>query len=146
MWKKMHTMMSCLLIAVAVLSANSVARAERPDDLLIIANNQVSVKSITTAELKRIYFKQVSQVGGSKVTPIHARKNSPLRAAFLQKVLGMSAAQEQSFWENEKIKSGAVEPSALDNTVRGVFSLKGSIGYCFRSDFKANTAKILLVL
>jgi ABC-type phosphate transport system substrate-binding protein len=143
---KLGHILSTLGILGILLCADSVAMADKPDDLLIIANNGLALDTVNVAELRRLYFRQISQISGQRATPIHARRGSALRNVFLSKVMGMSAVEDEEFWEKEKIRTGAVEPSSLDNTLRAVFSLKGSISYCFRSEYKPGTAKILLVL
>ena len=66
--------------------------------------------------------------------------------AAINKVLGMDAAKETAYWQEQKIKKGHTPPPELSNTQKAVFSLKGSVSYCYRKDFKKGAAKVLLVL
>jgi hypothetical protein len=83
---------------------------------------------------------------GAKVVPLNVTNGSGLRDDFRARVLGMTSAQEQSYWQERKIKAGESTPSEFGDTLRAVFKLRGAIGYVYRSQFKEGTAKVLLVI
>ncbi|MBN2340370.1 MAG: hypothetical protein JXX29_00310 [Deltaproteobacteria bacterium] len=134
------------IVAFTLILQSNAAEAERPDDILIIANKSIKTDSISLTDAKRIFLKQKTSLNGERITPIHAKSNSPLRKQFGEKVLGKSPSEEKSYWEDQKIKSGLRPPAELSNTMRAIFSLKNGISYCYRKDFTPGTAKILLVL
>lgn len=135
-----------LFLLLFTLTRANAVKAESPDDILIIANKSIDADTITLIDTKRIFLMQKKTLNGKFVTPINAKKNSPLRKQFAQKVLGKTIAEESSYWENQKVKSGQRPPASLSNTIRAIFSLKNGISYCYRKDFNSATAKILLVL
>jgi ABC-type phosphate transport system substrate-binding protein len=138
---------SLLVAAACVALFSAPARADGPNDILVIANKAVGVDSITLDELKAFFLKQrTSWKGGEKVNPIHAAAGSPLRQAFLQRVLGMSQSQETEHWQSQKIRQGLDGPAELANTLQAVFRVKGGVSYVFRSQYKDGAAKILLVI
>ena len=69
-----------------------------------------------------------------------------LRNAFVQQAMTMNPAEEQKYWQDQKMKKGINPPSELSDTVRAVSSSPGAISYCYRKDFNPAMAKILLTL
>jgi hypothetical protein len=120
--------------------------AEGPNDIMIIANKSVKASKISADELKAIFLKKKESFAGSKVVPINAKTGSPLRKAFQRRVVDMDGNNEAGYWEEQKIKTGLTPPSEFAGTVKAVFSVKGSVGYCFRSEYREGVVKVLLVL
>ena len=135
-----------LLLCGAVLLRPSPGEAG-DNTLVIIANKSAPVSSITAAEVKQIFLKQrTNWPGGGKIVVMNAKSGSPARQAFQSKVLGMNGSTEKAFWQEQKIKKGVTPPPEISNTQKGVFSLKMSISYCLKSQYKAGTGKVLLSL
>ena len=135
------------LLVLTVLTLSSGVTANSADDILIVAHKSVSTNSITTDELKNIFLKKKgSWEGGQKAVPIHAKSDSALRRAFDQKVLKMTVNEEQSFWADEKIRRGKKPPSEFSNTLRAIFSIRGSVSYVYRNRYKQGVGKVLLVI
>ncbi len=104
-------------------------------DILIIANRGVSVNSIIIPEIKAIFLKQKAHwKGGGRVVAANAKENTPLRAAFQKILLGMSAAKEKNYWQDQKIRTELSAPP------------RGSVSYVLRKDYRQGVIKILLVL
>ena len=142
-----HTMLILFLVAAITGVWQSSARAESPDDILVVANNALSVSSVSNAELKSIFLKERTRWrNGAKVIPIHAKEGTPLRRAFLRRLLNMEESRERAYWQEQKIKRGALPPAAFSSSLRAVFQIKGSVAYVFRSDYKEGVAKIVAVL
>ena len=124
-----------------------VARAESPDDILIVANRSVSLDSITAFQAKDIFLrKKTAWNDGQKAVPVHAQKGNKLRDDFRDRVLGMSHDQMQMYWVKHRIVSGQTEPVSFPNPLKAVFKLKGALGYIYRSQYKEGVVKILLVI
>jgi ABC-type phosphate transport system substrate-binding protein len=129
------------------LALPSLARAENPKDILIVANAAAGVTELSLADVRDMFLKKrTSWPGGTKVVPVNVTDGSGLRNDFRAKVLSMTSAQEQSYWQERKIKAGESTPSVFGDTLRAVFKLRGAIGYVYRSQFKEGTAKVLLVI
>jgi ABC-type phosphate transport system substrate-binding protein len=125
----------------------TLARAESPKDILIVANAAAGVDKLSLADVRDMFLKKrASWPSGAKVVPVNVTDGSGLRNDFRAKVLGMSQSQEQSYWQERKIKAGESTPSEFGDSLRAVFKLRGAIGYVYRSQFKAGTAKVLLVI
>jgi hypothetical protein len=131
------------MVVIALAGMVGVARADSPSDLLIVANKSVAADSSDASEIKAVFLKNKTAIGGDTVFPLNAKADSDLRAAFRKRVLKMSAEKEQGFWDDEKVKKGVEPPPEVPATLKAVFSKSGGVSYVFRKDFKEGTAKIL---
>lgn len=146
---KLHTVALFFAFGVAALgvAVPGSVEAESGDDILVVANKKVEVKSISMAEARAFFLKErTSWKSGGKVVPVNAPAGTALRKKFRRKVLGMDAAHEQSYWQDEGIRRGLVQPPEFGNTLKAVFKLKGAVSYVYRKDFNADVAKVLLVI
>ncbi len=135
-----------LIIAISLVLP-SLARAESPDDILIVANFSVKIKTVSTAELKAIFLKKkVRWKTGLKAIPIHAKGGTLLKQEFLKRLMNMDEDLERSYWQDQKIRSGTVPPVAFRKALKAVFNIKGSVSYVFRSQYMKGVVKILTVL
>ncbi|MCP4677826.1 MAG: hypothetical protein GY854_20370 [Deltaproteobacteria bacterium] len=135
------------VLATVFLILPNGAQAESPNDILVVVNKGVKQDSISLGELKNLFLKdKTTWRSGQKVIPIHASAGSPVRKAFVSRVLGMSIEDEKLFWQKRKIKTGKIKPVEFRNTLKAVFKLRGSISYIFRSQYKERVAKVVLVL
>jgi ABC-type phosphate transport system substrate-binding protein len=131
------------IVALILASVPSLARAEGPNDLLIVVNKSVSAANADAAEIRSVFLKNKSSLGGDTVFPLNAKSDSDLRAAFRKHVLKMSEDKEKGFWEDEKVKKGTEPPPETAGTLKAVFSKSGGISYVFRKDYKDGTAKVI---
>ena len=135
-----------LFVSCALIFNQKALMAESPDDLVVIANKNFKASTLSAADVKRMFKKELTTFRGTKVKPIHAKKGSALRKQFVSRAMGMNESSEQKYWQDMMVKKGVNPPTELSNTVRGVFSAPGAISYCFRKDFNPATAKIVLEL
>lgn len=120
---------------------------ENPEDILIVANKTVPVDSLTMDDLRQIFLKRRKKwSGGHKIVPIHVKGDPALRERIRKELLSMTAAEEKDHWEDQKLRTGIKEPPEIRQNLRAVFSLKGSISYVYRKDYKKGVVKILAVL
>ncbi len=61
-------------------------------------------------------------------------------------LLMITKAEEDNYWEDQKIRNNMEEPPKFRNVLKAVFHLKGSIGYVYRKDYKEGVVKILTVI
>ncbi len=136
-----------LLVAVSLMLPGSPAVAENPNDILVVANQGVSVDAVSIRDLKAIFLKRRSNwKNGGKVVPIHAKEGSALRNAFVSRVLGMDAVKERAYWQEVMVKSGTRKPPEFSNTLKAVFKLRGGVSYIYRTQYREGVSKILLVI
>ena len=135
----------CLASSI-VMDTAPPAMAQNPDDILIVANRDVGVNSISMDELTALFLKQrQTWENGARAIPIHT-KDQKLKAKFLKVVLGTSISQNDAYWQEQKIKHGKLKPPEVSNMLKAVFNLKGSVGYIYRRQYIKEVSKILLEL
>jgi hypothetical protein len=138
--------LSLVVLIGAAISAD-IARAENPNDILIIANLGVKTNSIAVDELRDLFLKKRTSWGsGEKAVPLNVADNPKLREEFRATVLKMSSTEEQSYWQVRKIKEGVSDPPTFGNIQKAVFKLRGALSYIYRSQYKEGVAKVVLVL
>ena len=121
--------------------------AESPDDLVIVANKSVNLTQADLDTVRDIFLKKRGTwPNGQEAVPVNASEGSDLRAAFLRKVLAMSPGEEQSYWQKEQLTGGKMKPADFPTPLKAVFKVKGSVGYVFRKDLKADLVNTILVL
>jgi len=136
-----------VLAALGLTLFPQTSEAESPDDILIITNKGARANDISLDEVKKIFLrKKTSWSNGDRIIVVNAKNNAAVRDRFRQKVLGMTAADEQTYWANEKVRRQISPPPELSTIPKAVFKLKNSIGYAFRKDVPANVVKVLLVI
>ncbi len=119
----------------------------KPDDILIIVNNSVDIDQIQPDEVRAIFLKRkMSWSDGTKAVPINAPDGTRIREDFRRLIVGMNQNKEQIYWQKQMIKHGRNRPPEFPNPLKAVFKLRGSGSYVYRSDFKKNVAKVILVL
>lgn len=136
------------LLGVALILASAPAFAQPATrELVVFVNKDVKVDKLTREELKQIFLKKrTTWEGGQRIACINAKDGTPLRDAFRKAVLGLTAAEESQFWQEQKVRGEADEPRSFGDTVKAVFMLKGSVSYAFREDVRGDAVKVFLVL
>lgn len=125
---------------------SSVTAEDNPSDILLIVNSQANIQSTNLEEVKNLFLrKKQAWRSGESAVPVHP-KDATLRAAFAQRVLGMSRAEESIYWQDMKIKKGLAPPTELPNPLKAIFKLRNGVSYILRKDYKEGVAKILLVI
>ena len=121
-------------------------QAKDAQDILVIMNNASSVKSITEDELADLFLKRRQYFGnGEKAVPINST-NTTLRNDFRQRVLRMSASDEDRFWHNHTIRTGGTPPLVFSQPLKAVFKLRNGISYVYRSEMIESVARVVLVI
>ena len=123
--------------------------ADSPDDLVVFVNVRSSVSDLSVSELKQIFLKKKTRwPNGEKIDCLNQPEGSLVRQVFRTKILGMTDADESTYWQNQKIRSQMSPPIQLSNTPKAVFRLTNAVSYAFRKDLSAaeGVVKIILVV
>jgi len=140
---------SCVatFVALSIFCWLSLAQAEAPNDILVVANKAVSVDRLTAGEIRNFFLKKLLRYKkGGKVVPLNAKEGSQLRKEFRKRIIKMDAAEELRYFQDKKIKGGKALPQERSNPQKAVFSIEGALSYVYRSDFIDGLSKIVLVL
>ncbi|NQT24971.1 hypothetical protein HQ585_06435 [candidate division KSB1 bacterium] len=117
------------LIVLFLLSNNLVAA---DGNVVVIANNSVSVSSINSATLKLIFLgKKNSWSDGSKIVPV-TLKSGNTHEAFLGAYVQKSSSQFSSFWKQAIFTGEGTPPRSFKSAAELVAFVKntsGAVGY-----------------
>ena len=88
--------MPVAVVAVLMLLSTGIHAAEQPS-FVVIVNKANPVKTLTLAELRRIFMKQTRMwPHAESMVPVDWDATSPIREAFSQKVLGRRCGRWRS--------------------------------------------------
>ena len=131
-------------LLVLLLSAET-ARAEQ---FAVIVNAANATAQLDSKAVKAHFLKtQASWSAGDRVRPIDQSDATAKRAAFLEKVLGMTAGELERYWLERQYATGDAPPAKAPDdatVIKLVKTFKGAIG--FVSKEAAETAGVKVVL
>lgn len=100
---------------------------------VVIVNLANPVKSLTNAELQRIFRKQARMwPHGEQAVPVDWDSTHYLRAVFSKQVLNRSVREMAEYWVQQSMTQGLTPPSTLRSArsvLRFVASVPGAISY-----------------
>ena len=105
---------------------------------VVIVNEANPVKSLTRAELRRIFMKQSRMWShGEAMVPVDWDSTHYLRAVFCRDVLNRSVREMAEYWVQQSMTQGLTPPSTQRSAravIRFVSSVPGAISYVAPSD------------
>ncbi len=122
---------SLLLVAACLL----VAPALSAQKFLVVVNPRNPVVRLNQSQVSRIYLGKLQawEMNGSlePVAPVDQRPDSPLRAAFSQRVLRRSVSATASYWRQELYAGRNVPPPEQSEAeaLQTVRTVAGAIAY-----------------
>ena len=140
---RLHIGIACLAL---VLTANAAAAEE----LAVIVNAANTTGALDAKTVKAHFLKTVSSwSSGDRVRPVDQTDATAKRAAFLGKVLGMSATELERYWLERQYASADTPPSKAPDdatVIRIVKTFKGAIGFVSKEAAEREGAKVVLVV
>jgi hypothetical protein len=137
-----------LVLAAAIAPATARVRAQH-EPLAVIMAARTKITSLSAAELTRVFRGMLTRnEDGDRFVPVNQPAGTPLRAAFDQAVLGLSSAQAQAFWIDQKIRGAVAEPRTVTTValaVKFVAIYPGAISYAPRSTAAVPELKIIKI-
>ena len=119
-------------IAFLFLLSASVSAAQEPA-FVIVVNKANPVRSVTIADLRRIFMKQNRMWShGESMVPVDWDATSEIRQAFSKAILGRSVREMAEFWVQQTMTQGLAPPSTQKSSraiLRFVASVPGAISY-----------------
>jgi ABC-type phosphate transport system substrate-binding protein len=132
-------------MAASMLLWTGVHAAEGPS-FVVIVNKANPVKTLTLAELKRIFMKQTRMwPHAESVVPVDWDATSPIREAFSRQVLGRSVREMGDYWVQQSVTQGLTPPSTQKSSramLRFVASVPGAISYVPSGDVDDSVAVV----
>jgi ABC-type phosphate transport system substrate-binding protein len=100
---------------------------------VVIVNNGNPVKSLTSAELRRIFMKQSRMwPHGEPMVPVDWDSTHYLRSVFSRDALDRTVREMQEYWVQQSMTQGLTPPSTQRSAravLRFVASVPGAISY-----------------
>lgn len=119
---------SFLTLAAAGFLLTVTARA---GDVKVIANNSVTMATISADELKNIFLMTKASLNSDHVEPV-LEQDGPTHEAFLKEYIHRSAEALQTYYRAQLFAGNGVMPKVLASdaqVVEYVAKTKGAIGY-----------------
>lgn len=131
------------MILLVVLLSTNVLIAQ---NYVIIVNPASTLKSISKADLKKVYTGKLSKLGGQKATPVNLSDSDPLFTVFISQIIGMTPAQYKQFWVDNQVRGEGVAPvKVIRSTAKKIVaSTPGAIAYIEESSVDASVKIITL--
>lgn len=137
------------LLLLAPVSGGLLAGPPQPSTVIAIVTHKKSpVSNLTRAELRDIFLKR-RQVwpSGATIVPINSSLDSPLKKAFDQQVLGMSAQELGNYWVKEAVTGRSTPPRRVGTSALAkqlVAAVPGAVTYLELTRVDA-TVKVIAV-
>jgi ABC-type phosphate transport system substrate-binding protein len=122
-------------IVMALLAVFAVLGTEKAgaQQFVVVVNPACNVDQISAADLSKIFEKKMAKLpDGEAAKPVDQAKNANVREAFSQAVHGRSAAQIESYWQQQIFSGKDVPPEEKKSdadVIAYVKSTPGAIGY-----------------
>jgi ABC-type phosphate transport system substrate-binding protein len=118
------------LFVMALLAGGQEARAQ---DFQIVVNAGAGVSEISSDDLSKIFQKKSRNLpSGESAKPVDQGKDAGVRESFSEAVLGRSAGQIESWWQQQIFSGKDVPPEQKDSdaaVLEFVRANPGAIGY-----------------
>lgn len=115
---------------------------------VVIVNTANPVKTLTTAELRRIFMKQSRMwPHGEQAVPVDWDSTHYMRAVFSKQALNRSVREMAEYWVQQSMTQGLPPPStqrSARSVLRFVASVPGAISYVPPSEVN-NTVRVVLI-
>ena len=137
------------LVSVALASALLPALASARE-MVVIVNASNAAASLTPRAARASFLKSTpAWSNGERIRPVDISGTSPLRSAFLAKVLGMSSEDLERYWIEKQYVSAEPPPQkATDEAaaIKLVKTTQGAIGFVSREALLGSDAGVKAVL
>ena len=122
-----------LLVAAFVLISAPALQTNREPAFVVIVNKANPVRTLSLAELRRIFMKQTRMwPHAESIVPVDWDATSPVRETFSKQVLARSVREMADYWVQQSVTQGLTPPSTQRSTralLRFVAGVAGAIGY-----------------
>ena len=116
-------------------------------ELVIIANKDYPLNSISASVVKNIYLGEKTAEGGVKIKPMEQRDEA-IKKRFIEKVMGSTVDGYKAYWIKKFFQEGVTPPTAKgtpSEIIQAISQTSGAIGYVWEDDLKdASGVKTLL--
>jgi ABC-type phosphate transport system substrate-binding protein len=139
---------TCIAVALLFIIAVSADAAE----LAVVVHPSNPTAALDAKSIRSLFLKtQPTWKHGERVRPIDLADQSPQRAAFLDKVLQLTAAEFERYWVERQYSQGDIPPlKAADeaSVIKFVSTLTGTIAFVSKeaAEHAGKNVKIVMKL
>lgn len=101
----------------------------------MVSNQNFPLYPLDAKQIKNIYLKKITQIGGVPLVPLHINATEPLRGYFEKYFLHKTGYQMKKYWLKAHYK-GVRPPKSVGSTesiVRYIMQIDGAIAYLPKS-------------
>lgn len=123
------------LLFSGVLFASANAR-----EIVIIANKDYPLNSISASVVKNIYLGEKTSESGVKIKPMEQRDEA-IKKRFIEKIMGSSVDGYKAYWIKKFFQEGVTPPTAKgtpSEIIQAISQTSGAIGYVWEDDLKGD--------
>lgn len=136
----MNARIALLAVAATLLNVATPARAVA-EPIVVVVDKDNPKTDISLDELKGYYTgKRGDWPDGARVVPIDLEAGSPARTIFNASALGMSQAQYEQYWVDQKVRGQGTPPRTASGStaVKLASRVRGAIAYVPASQVDAS--------
>ena len=107
-------------------------------ELVIIANKDYPLNSVSASVVKNIYLGEKTAEGGVKIKPMEQRDEA-IKKRFIEKIMGSSVDGYKAYWIKKFFQEGVTPPTAKgtpSEIIQAISQTSGAIGYVWEDDLK----------
>src|SRR3989304_484769 len=116
-------------------------------ELVIIANKDYPLNSISASAVKDIYLGEKISEGGGKIKPMEQRDEA-IKKRFIEKIMGSTVDGYKAYWIKKFFQEGVTPPTSKGSPseiIDAISNTGGAIGYVWVGDVKGESGvKVLL--
>jgi ABC-type phosphate transport system substrate-binding protein len=118
---------------------------------VVVVNKGNPTTELSPGQTKLLYLRKVKRLWpttNKPIKPVDLKGANPVRAAFLNKVLGMTAAEVEQYFQQRQFANSESPPTEVQSeaqVIDFVAENDGAIGFVSEAVYEANKAKVKLL-
>lgn len=145
----MKKILLSLIITIVTLAVTMTAMAEREYRLVLVAKNDVEMKSFSPRELRKIFLGNKVYQKNTRIIPLINKATPILDEVFLQKIVFMSKRHFDRQIMSNVYRRGVSKPKSyqsVDDAVRMLNNIPNSITYMWEETAKKRKLTVIQLL
>src|SRR5574337_582839 len=132
---------SLVMGLVTLLFSGSIYASAYARELVIIANKDYPINSISASTVKDIYLGEKTSEGGVKIKPMEQRDEA-IKKRFIEKVMGSTVDGYKAYWIKKFFQEGVTPPTTKgtpSEMIQAISQTAGAVGYAWVDDIKGES-------
>ncbi|HZX48421.1 MAG TPA: hypothetical protein VFF47_04290 [Nitrospirota bacterium] len=127
-----------VMALITLLFSGTLYASANARELVIIANKDYPLNSVSASVVKNIYLGEKTAEGGVKIKPMEQRDEA-IKKRFIEKIMGSSVDGYKAYWIKKFFQEGVTPPTAKgtpSEIIQAISQTSGAIGYVWEDDLK----------